>query len=214
MPMLLINPHTSFYFRSEVHLTSKKGLNAYGAVTWGQFFVYQGFNKDCGWMHTSGNSDSMDEYLETIEKKDGVYQYKYGSEWRPVKTEKISLPYKSGSGLKYKDFTIYRTHHGPVAGQLGDKWITISMMNDPLNALAQSYLRTKAKDYKSYQNVMKLNGNATNNTVYADRNGTIAYWHGILFRSETRNSTGASPLMGATRKPTGKDCTTSMRLFR
>ena len=43
--MLLINPHTSFYFRGEVHVVSKEGLNAYGAVTWGQFFVYQGFNE-------------------------------------------------------------------------------------------------------------------------------------------------------------------------
>ncbi|MRS62596.1 penicillin acylase family protein [Larkinella terrae] len=176
--LLLINPHTSFYFRSEVHVTSKKGLNAYGAVTWGQFFVYQGFNQNCGWMHTSGNADSMDEYLETVEKRDGGYFYKYGNEWRPVKTEKVSLPYKTASGIRYKDFTIYRTHHGPVAGQVGDKWMTISMMNDPLNALAQSYLRTKAKDYEGYKKVMQLNGNATNNTVYADRNGTIAYWHG------------------------------------
>lgn len=35
-PLLLINPHTSFYFRSEVQMTSAAGLNAYGAVTWGQ----------------------------------------------------------------------------------------------------------------------------------------------------------------------------------
>lgn len=176
--LLLINPHTSFYFRSEVHLISQKGLNAYGAVTWGQFFVYQGFNENCGWMHTSGNADSLDEYLETVEKRNGAYYYKHGSEWKPVKTEKISLPYKTASGIQYKEFTIYRTHHGPVAGQLGDQWITISMMNDPLNALAQSYLRTKASDYASYRKVMKLNGNATNNTVFADRKGTIAYWHG------------------------------------
>src|SRR6478735_184615 len=33
--LLLINPHTSFYFRPEVHATSEEGLNAYGAVTWG-----------------------------------------------------------------------------------------------------------------------------------------------------------------------------------
>ncbi|NNC34057.1 MAG: acylase, partial [Croceitalea sp.] len=51
--MLLINPHTSFYFRGEVHMVSEEGLNAYGAVTWGQFFVYQGFNENTGWMHTS-----------------------------------------------------------------------------------------------------------------------------------------------------------------
>ncbi|MDP5140931.1 MAG: penicillin acylase family protein, partial [Spirosomaceae bacterium] len=51
--MLYINPHTTFYFRPEVHVSSEEGLNAYGAVTWGQFFIYQGFNETCGWMHTS-----------------------------------------------------------------------------------------------------------------------------------------------------------------
>jgi acyl-homoserine lactone acylase PvdQ len=33
--MLLINPHTSFFFRGEIHVVSEEGLNAYGAVTWG-----------------------------------------------------------------------------------------------------------------------------------------------------------------------------------
>ncbi|RRB07026.1 penicillin acylase family protein [Larkinella rosea] len=195
--LLLINPHTSFYFRSEVHVTSEKGLNAYGAVTWGQFFVYQGFNQNCGWMHTSGNADSMDEYVETVEKRNGAYYYKHGNEWRLVKTEKVSLPYKTDKGLQRKEFTIYRTHHGPVAGQLGDQWITISMMNDPLNALAQSYLRTKAKDYESYKQVMKLNGNATNNTVYADRNGTIAYWHGNFVPKRNSKFDWSQPVDGS-----------------
>ena len=40
--LLLINPHTSFFFRSELQMASDAGLDAYGAVTWGQFFVYQG----------------------------------------------------------------------------------------------------------------------------------------------------------------------------
>jgi acyl-homoserine-lactone acylase len=51
--LLLINPHTSFFFRSELQMASDEGLNAYGAVTWGQIFVYQGFNQRAGWMHTS-----------------------------------------------------------------------------------------------------------------------------------------------------------------
>jgi len=33
--MLWINPHTSFYFRAELHMKSDEGLDAYGAVTWG-----------------------------------------------------------------------------------------------------------------------------------------------------------------------------------
>jgi len=176
--LLLINPHTSFYFRSEVHMVSQAGLNAYGAVTWGQFFVYQGFNENCGWMHTSSYADSMDEYLETIEKKGNALFYKHGTTLKPVRTQKVRLPYKSGSGIQYKEFTMYFTQHGPIAGEKDGKWIAINMMNTPLNALSQSYLRTKAKDYASYKEVMKLNGNASNNTVFADRNGTIAYWHG------------------------------------
>ncbi len=176
--LLLINPHTSFYFRSEVHMISQAGLNAYGAVTWGQFFIYQGFNENCGWMHTTSYADSMDEYLETIEKKGNDLYYRYGTSLKPVRTQKVRLPYKSGNGVQYKEFTMYFTQHGPIAGEKDGKWIAIDMMNTPLNALSQSYLRTKATDYESYKEVMKLNGNASNNTIFADRNGTIAYWHG------------------------------------
>lgn len=176
--LLLINPHTSFYFRSEVHVKSEAGLNVYGAVTWGQFFVYQGFNENCGWMHTTSSADSMDEYLETVQQRNGQYVYKYGNDWRPVETQRVVLPYRANGGIQRKEFTIYRTHHGPVAGRQGDQWVTVRMMNDALNALSQSYLRTKATDYASYRKAMTLNGNASNNTVYADKHGTIAYWHG------------------------------------
>lgn len=176
--LLLINPHTSFYFRSEVHMVSQAGLNAYGAVTWGQFFIYQGFNENCGWMHTTSYADSMDEYLETIERKGNTLYYKHGSELKPVRTQNVRLPYKTESGMQYKEFTMYFTQHGPIAGEKDGKWIAIAMMNTPLNALSQSYLRTKATDYASFKDVMKLNGNASNNTIFADRKGTIAYWHG------------------------------------
>jgi acyl-homoserine-lactone acylase len=176
--LLLINPHTSFYFRSEVQMVSQEGLNAYGAVTWGQFFVYQGFNEHCGWMHTSSYADSMDEYLETIEKKNGALFYRHGDQLKPVRSQKVSLPYKTDSGIQRKEFTMYWTQHGPIVGEKNGKWIAVAMMNTPLNALEQSYLRTKATNYASFKEVMKLNGNASNNTVYADADGTIAYWHG------------------------------------
>ncbi|QJW88658.1 acylase [Spirosoma taeanense] len=176
--LLLINPHTSFYFRSEVHMSSQAGLNAYGAVTWGQFFIYQGFNENCGWMHTSSYADSMDEYLETIEKKGNALYYRHGSALKPVRTQTIRLPYKTAQGMASKEFTMYFTHHGPIAGEKDGKWLAVAMMNTPLNALEQSYLRTKATGYESFKKVMKLNGNASNNTVFADRDGNIAYWHG------------------------------------
>src|SRR6185503_17834115 len=139
--LLWINPHTSFFFRSELQMTSDEGLNAYGAATWGQFFIYQGFNERCGWMHTSSAVDQMDEYLETIVKKGNQYYYKYGSEERPVKTSTIKVPYKTPQGMAEKTFTVYRTQHGPVVRKLNDKWITISLMQEPVKALTQSYSR-------------------------------------------------------------------------
>ena len=66
--LLLINPHTSFFFRSELQMSSDQGLDAYGAVTWGQFFIYQGFNPHIGWMHTSSGVDNVDEFAETIDR--------------------------------------------------------------------------------------------------------------------------------------------------
>ncbi|MDO7853050.1 penicillin acylase family protein [Hymenobacter convexus] len=197
--LLLINPHTSFYFRSEVQMASQQGLNAYGAVTWGQFFVYQGFNEHCGWMHTSSQADSMDEYLETIEKKNGAYFYRYGGKLRPVQAEKVTLPYRAGNQMLRRTFTLYRTHHGPVVGQKTDQqWVTLRMMNTPLAALQQSYLRTKATDYASFQQLMKLNGNATNNTVFADSKGSIAYWHGNFMPRRDPKFDWSQPVDGST----------------
>ena len=71
--LLLINPHTSFYFRSELQMTSDQGLDAYGAATWGQFFIYQGFNLHAGWMHTSSGVDNVDEFAEKVERRGNGY---------------------------------------------------------------------------------------------------------------------------------------------
>lgn len=176
--LFLINPHTSFYFRSELQVNSEEGLQAYGAVTWGQFFIYQGFNEHCGWMHTSTYADAIDQYRETIIRRAGKLYYQYGKEERPVEEEVVAIPYKAGNGFESREFTIYRTHHGPVIRAEGDHWITFRMMNRPLDALTQSFLRTKAEGYKDFRKTMKIRTNSSNNTVYADSDGNIAYWHG------------------------------------
>lgn len=177
--LLMINPHTSFYFRPEVHMVSDEGLNAYGAVTWGQFFIYQGFNDKLGWMHTSGGGDVIDEYLETVVERDGEFFYKYGKHEGRMRTAQINLPYKTPNGsMASRTVTAYFTHHGPVVRQEGNKWVSVKMMDDPLNALTQSYTRTKARDYNAFYKAMELRTNSSNNTVYADAQGNIAYFHG------------------------------------
>jgi len=176
--LLLINPHTSFFFRSELQMSSDEGLDAYGAVTWGQFFIYQGFNKHIGWMHTSSGVDVVDEFAETIQHKDGKLFYRYGNDVRPVTARDIIVPVRSEDGsLAERHFTVYATHHGPIVRAQGDKWIAVALMNKPLEALQQSWLRTKANDYVAYMKVAELKANSSNNTIYADDKGNIAYLH-------------------------------------
>ncbi|WP_204307784.1 penicillin acylase family protein, partial [Klebsiella pneumoniae] len=69
-------------FRSEQQVTSGEGLDVYGAATWGQFFIYQGFNARAGWMHTSSGVDNVDEFAETIVSnvQGTAFGYHYGAE--------------------------------------------------------------------------------------------------------------------------------------
>jgi acyl-homoserine-lactone acylase len=176
--LLLINPHTSFFFRAEQQVTSDEGLNAYGAATWGQFFIYQGFNERAGWMHTSSGVDVVDEFLVTVEQKQSGLVYRYGNELRPVQTRTIAVPYRAADGtMASRTFETYRTHHGPVVREQGGKWVAFAMMHKPVEALQQSFLRTKAADYASFLRVAALKANSSNNTIFADAKGNIAYLH-------------------------------------
>jgi len=57
------------------------------------------------------------------------------------------------------------------------KWVSVRLMQEPLKALTQSYSRTKAKTYQQFRDSMELHTNSSNNTIYADADGTIAYFH-------------------------------------
>jgi acyl-homoserine-lactone acylase len=199
--ILYINPHVTFYFRTEVHLVSEEGLNAYGAVTWGQFFIYQGFNEYCGWMHTSSYADVADVYEEKVEKNGEAYQYWYDEKKdKEVKKKEISISYKEGSQLLQKSFPAYFTHHGPVMGKKAGKWLSLKEYNRSLSALLQSWLRTKAKGFAEFKKVMEMRSNNSNNTVFADNKGTIAYWHGNFMPKRNSTYDWTMPVDGTTKE--------------
>jgi acyl-homoserine lactone acylase PvdQ len=195
--MLLINPHTSFYFRGEVHVVSEEGLNAYGAVTWGQFFIYQGFNEKTGWMHTSTYVDFIDEFVEDVSRVDGDLVYRYGEETRPVKVSEVRLKYKDGDGISERAFTVYHTHHGPVTHAIDGKWTVTKINWDPVNALIQSYTRTKLDNYDEFRDMMNIRTNSSNNTVFADAEGNIAYFHGNFIPKRDARFDFSQPVDGS-----------------
>jgi acyl-homoserine-lactone acylase len=175
--LLLINPHTSFFFRSEQQVTSGQGLNVYGASTWGQFFIYQGFNSRAGWMHTSSGVDNVDEFAYRV-SQGKTPSYLYGNVWRPLTARPVTIRYRTADGkLASRNFTTWRTHRGPVVRAEDDRWIAFAMMDRPVQALQQSFLRTKTADLGSFLKVAALQANSSNNTIYANADGQIAYLH-------------------------------------
>ncbi|MCC6412581.1 MAG: penicillin acylase family protein, partial [Saprospiraceae bacterium] len=175
---LYINPHVTFYFRPEVHMVSDEGLNVYGAVTWGQFFIYQGFNEHCGWMHTSSYVDAVDTYIEKISKKGDQWVYQYDGKEKPVVSKKITVLVKNGEKQDTSSFNALFTHHGPIMAKRDGKWLSLRADNRITNGLTQCWQRTKAKGLEDFKKTLDLKGNISNNTVYADASGNIAYWHG------------------------------------
>ncbi|HEX5259782.1 MAG TPA: penicillin acylase family protein, partial [Sphingomicrobium sp.] len=173
--LLLINPHTSFYFRSELQMSSDQGFDAYGAATWGQFFIYQGFNPHIGWMHTSTGVDNVDEFAEKVERRGSGYCYGYGRTCRPLQPRPIAIRYRTpDGGMGSRNFTVWMTHRGPIVAAENGRWIAFAMMNRPVLALQQSFLRTKASDLASFMRISDLKANSSNNTVFADDKGEIA----------------------------------------
>lgn len=197
--ILYINPHVTFYFRPEVQVSSGEGLNVYGAVTWGQFFVYQGFNEHCGWMHTSSNVDVADMYAEKIVSSDGKLYYQYNGQQKPVSQKSITIRYRNGRDIQSKKITAYYTHHGPIMGVRDGRWIAVKGNNRSLISLQQSWLRTKAKGYEDYKKIMELRSNTSNNTVFADDKGNIAYWHGNFVPIRDKNLNWGKPVDGSTK---------------
>jgi len=177
--LLLINPHTSWYFRSEQQVTSDAGLNVYGAATWGQFFIYQGFNRHAGWMHTSSGIDVVDEFAEKVERRGRAFCYRYGAECRPVGIRPVTIRYRTADGrFATRNFATFRTHHGPIVRSADGRWIAFAMMNKPVEALQQSFLRTKTTDLNSFVSIAdRFKANSSNNTLFADDKGAIAYLH-------------------------------------
>ena len=196
--ILYINPHTTFYFRPEVQVHSEEGLNVYGAVTWGQFFIYQGFNENCGWMHTSSNVDVADLFAEKVVTKNKKLFYEYDKKLMPMVEKTITINYLEKGKLIPKKFQTYFTNHGPIMAKREGKWISLKSNNRSMNSLVQSWRRTKSKSFDEYKMAMDLKANTSNNTVYADKEGNIAYWHGNYIPIRDQNLNWSKVMDGTT----------------
>jgi acyl-homoserine-lactone acylase len=96
-----------------------------------------------------------------------------------------------------RSVTAYFSHHGPIVRGQDGKWVAIKMMDEPVKALTQSYSRTKATNYAAFYKAMELRTNSSNNTVYADADGNIAYFHGNFIPKRNPSFDWSKPVDGS-----------------
>ncbi len=149
-------------------------------------------------MHTSSYTDVADLYAEKTVEKNGQLFYQYDSVLRPVRKKEIRISYRAGDGMKSKIFQTYYTHHGPVMAQRNGRWIAVKANNRSMKSLIQSWSRTKSRNFEEYKKNMDLRANTSNNTVYADDQGNIAYWHGDFIPKRDPSINWAKPVDGST----------------
>jgi len=197
--LFYINPHVTFYFRPEVHMNSEEGMNVYGAVTWGQPFIYQGFNAHCGWMHTSSKADISDAYIEKLTRKNGSWFYTYEGKQKKVIEKNIQILCKTTGGFETRSFKTLFTHHGPVMAKRNGQYLSLRHNNRDTKGFMQSWLRTRANSFAAFKKTMEMGANPSNNTVYADAEGNIAYWHGNFMPRRDPRYNWNEPVDGSTR---------------
>jgi acyl-homoserine lactone acylase PvdQ len=70
-------------------------------------------------------------------------------------------------------------------------------MQEPVKALEQSYSRTKTKNYQGFRQTMELKANSSNNTIFADADGDIAYFHGNFIPKRDTSFDWTKPVDGS-----------------
>jgi acyl-homoserine lactone acylase PvdQ len=135
-------------------------------------------------------------YVEKMVKNNGKLFFEYNKKLLPVTEKTIQLRYKKDNVTQTKIITAYYTHHGPVMGSRNNQWISVRGYNRSLKSLMQSFLRTKTKGLEDYKKNMLLQSNTSNNTVFADDKGNIAYWHGNYVPRRDKNFNWGKPVDG------------------
>jgi acyl-homoserine lactone acylase PvdQ len=143
-------------------------------------------------MHTSSAVDVADIYEEKVSDT----RYEYNGKQLPLKKKSINIRYNNNGAIAAETFQISFTQHGPLVANRNGAWLSLKHYNRSMDGLIQSWQRTKAKSFADYKKTMDLRANTSNNTVYADAEGNIAYWHGNYMPKRDTKYDWSKPVPG------------------
>ena len=159
-------------------------------------------------MHTSSGVDNIDEYLETVDEEGRRLRLPLrhrgaagdGDERSPCRT-------RPATGMAQKEFTVYRTHHGPIVREADGKWVSVRLMQEPLKAL-HAVVHRAPRRRTTRRSARRWSCTPTRRTTRSTPTPTATSPTSTptSSRSATRSSTGPSRWTAAIPRPTGTAC--------
>lgn len=207
-PMLVSGPQLGYSYPTllweiEVH---GGGYDARGSTVPGLPTVGIGYGKRVAWGLTTGNSKTIDSFIETTREQDGVLQYLHQGVWKDADCRDETVRYRAaqsgvpaGPPVLSETVEVCRTVHGPIVATAGDlaRSVQYAMYRRELETVTGILAWNRADTFEEFEAGMRL-VTWNENTVYADADGRIAYWHPGLFprRSTSWDSRFPAPGTG------------------
>ncbi len=175
---LIVNSHQPFtgpVAWYEIRVRSEAGWNAAGGTFPGAPLVLHGHNRDLGWAHTVNHPDLADIYVLEINPDDDN-QYRLDGDWVDFETGTADLRVHLFGPFSwvFKRELLWSAH-GPVIRRPHGTYAVRYSGFDEIRAVEQWYRMNRASGFDDWMAAMEMRAITSLNTVYADREGRIAY---------------------------------------
>ncbi len=141
--------------------------------------IISGFNGRVAWGFTNGLPDVQDLYMEHLRQTpDGRIQAEYNGEWEDAKTLHEAIRVKRGHTVR-EDVVV--TRHGPIINSLSPeltsdqplalRWTSL----EPDTMIHSLFAVLRSRDCQEFHQALRHWTGPTQNVVYADVDGNIAY---------------------------------------
>lgn len=178
-PLVADDPHLSIATPSVWYVNHIKtpDYEVIGSTLAGVPGIILGQNNYGAWGVTNTNPDVQDLYIEKI-NPDNNNQYLYEGEWVDFEVIEYTLNTK---GKEPETFEVYITKHGPVVSDLASeigKQHVLSLRWTALEStleLESVIEYNQSTDWESFEKALEKFSAPTQNFVYADKKGNIAY---------------------------------------
>lgn len=184
-PQLLMAPQ--LLLEIEVH---GAGYHGRGSTAPGVPVLGIGYNNDLAWALTTGNSKTIDSFIETVRPDsngDGTDEYFHDGQWKEqeCRTETVTWrPSQSGApvgpAINQVDIDVCRTVHGPIVATSDDGTMARSIQYatwlrevETIEGVGFWAKATTLEEFRDLTSRVSWNENVS----YADNDGNIAWWH-------------------------------------